>query len=399
MTSASAFKAAHGFEREAVSLANWRQAPWNVWAFRHVSEFIPTARIAATPGLAEPPVVDAGPLLREVVTLGEKKVSVAELLAATSTDAMVVMKSGRIAADFHAPNFNLQSRHILFSASKSVTAVLAGMLQDDGLLDVEQLVPHYVPALAGSAYADARVCDVLDMRVSLAFEEVYHDPDGLYARYRRAGLLEPARPGDRQERVVEFIAGLQKGPGPHGGPYLYASPNSDVLGLVLQGASGQRFMDLASARLAQPLGFRQDAYVTVDRAGMPRTGGGINMTPRDLARVGELMRCGGIVDGRRIVSQAWVEDTLHAGSREAWAAGEASSWLPQGRYRNKWYQTGQASGAFFALGIHGQWLYVDPRAEMVVAKFSSQPEAIVDDAKALNLALFDALADVLAGSR
>lgn len=393
MTSASAFNAAHGFEREAVSLANWRQAPWNVWAFRHVSEFIPTARIAATPGLAEPPAVDAGPLLREVVTLGEKSLSVTELLQATSTDAMVVMKAGRIVADFHAPNFDLQSRHILFSASKSVTAVLAGVLQDDGLLDVEKLVPHYVPALAASAYADARVRDVLDMRVSLDFEEVYHDPDGLYARYRRAGLLDPSRPGDRQEGVVEFIAGLKKGPGPHGGPYLYASPNSDVLGLVLQGASGQRFMDLASARLAQPLGLRQDAYVTVDRAGTPRTGGGINMTPRDLARIGELMRCGGIVDGRRIVSQAWVEDTLHGGSREAWAAGEASSWLPQGRYRNKWYQTGNANGAFFALGIHGQWLYVDPRAEMVVAKFSSQPEAIVDKAKALNLALFGALAE------
>jgi CubicO group peptidase (beta-lactamase class C family) len=388
---ASLFKATHGFDRDEVGLANWREAPWNVWAFRHVSEFIPTARIAAAPGLAEPPAVAADGLLRERFTLGGRDVSVAELLRTTSTDAMVVMKSGRIVADFHAPNFDLQTRHILFSASKSMTAIVAGILNDDGLLDFDAPVPLYVPALAASAYGDARVRDVLDMRVSLDFEEVYDDPDGPYARYRRAGLLEPARPGET-ESVVDFIAGLRKGRAGHGGPYHYASPNSDVLGLIVQGASGRRFPELASERLFQPVGARQDAYVTVDRAGTPRTGGGINMTPRDLARIGEMLRRGGMAEGRRIVSQAWVEDTITGGCDEAWAAGESASWLPNGRYRNKWYQAGARGGSFFALGIHGQWLYVDPRAETVIAKFSSQPHAIVDEAKALNLALFDAIA-------
>ena len=390
---ASAFKATYGFNRDEVRLGNWREAPWNVWAFRHVSEFIPTARIAATPGLAEEPVASAHDLLRQQFTRGGTTLSVADALRTTSTDAMVVMKRGRVVADFHAPQFDLQSRHILFSASKSVTSVVAGILHDDGLLDFDELVPRYVPELKGSAYGDARVRDVLDMRVSLDFEEVYHDHDGLYARYRRAGLLEPSRAGETEnETVVEFIAKLKKGKGAHGGPYHYASPNSDVLGLVIQGASGRRFSDLASQRLFQPLGARQDAYVTVDRAGTPRTGGGINMTPRDLARIGEMLRQGGTANGRRIVSQAWVEDTVTGGSAQAWAGGESTSWLPQGRYRNKWYQTGAGNGAFFALGIHGQWLYVDPRAEMVIAKFSSQPDAIVDDAKMLNLALFEAIA-------
>lgn len=390
---ASAFKATYGFNRDEVRLGNWREAPWNVWAFRHVSEFIPTARIAATPGLTEEPVANADDLLRQQFTRGGTTLSVADALRTTSTDAMVVMKRGRVVADFHAPQFDLQSRHILFSASKSVTSVVAGILHDDGLLDFDELVPRYVPELKGSAYGDARVRDVLDMRVSLDFEEVYHDPDGLYARYRRAGLLEPSRPGEAEnETVVEFIAKLKKGKGAHGGPYHYASPNSDVLGLVIQGASGRRFSDLASQRLFQPLGARQDAYVTVDRAGTPRTGGGINMTPRDLARIGEMLRQGGTANGRRIVSQAWVEDTVTGGSAQAWAGGESTSWLPQGRYRNKWYQTGAGNGAFFALGIHGQWLYVDPHAEMVIAKFSSQPDAIVDDAKMLNLALFEAIA-------
>jgi len=393
MTNASAFKAAYGFDRDEVRLGNWRAAPWNVWAFRHVSEFIPTARIAATPGLAEEPAVSPESLLRQEFSLCGERITVAEALRETSTDAMVVMKSGRIVADFHAPGFTLQSRHILFSTSKSVTSIVAGILHDDGLLDFDELVPRYVPQLKSSAYGDARVRDVLDMRVSLDFEEVYHDPRGPYARYRRAGLLDPSVPGEETGTVVEFIAGLKKGRGDHGGVYHYASPNSDVLGLVIQGASGRRFPDLASERLFQPLGARQDAYVTVDRAGTPRTGGGINMTPRDLARIGEMMRQGGVANGRRIVSQAWVHDTITGGSSRAWLESTSASWLPQGRYHNKWYQTG--TGAFFALGIHGQWLYVDPRAEMVVAKFSSQPDAIVDDAKDFNLTLFDALAKIV----
>ncbi|WP_448955940.1 serine hydrolase domain-containing protein [Labrys neptuniae] len=395
MTHPSAFEAAWGFGRDEVRLGNWRAAPWNVWAFRHVRELIPTAAIAATPGLEEEAAVNAEDLLRQTFVLNDRHVSVAEVVRQTFTDAMVVMKSGRVIADFHAPNFTLQSRHILFSTSKSVTSIIAGILRDDGLLDFDELVPRYVPALKSSAYGDARVRDVLDMRVSLDFEEVYHDPHGPYARYRRAGLLDPPEPGDRAETVVEFIAGLQKGKGDHGGPYHYASPNSDVLGLVIQGASGRRFPDLASERLFQPLGAKQDAYVTVDRAGTPRTGGGINMTPRDLARIGEMMRQGGTANGRRIVSREWVQDTVTGGSRQAWAESTSATWLPQGRYRNKWYQTGTGNGAFFALGIHGQWLYVDPRAEMVIAKFASQPDAIVDDAKDDNLMLFAAIAEML----
>jgi CubicO group peptidase (beta-lactamase class C family) len=388
----SAFEADYGFARSDVRLDNWRQAPWNVWAFRHVSELIPTAHIPAAPGLVEDPPVDPGDLLRQTFAVGGETAGVVDVLRRTSTDALVVMKSGRVVADYHAPNFTAQSRHILFSASKSVTSIVAGILYSDGLIDFDETVSHYVPELKSSAYSDASLRDVLDMRASLDFEETYQDPRGDFARYRRAGLLEPSVPGDTPDSLIAFLATLQKGAGDHGGPFHYCSPNSDVLGLVIERASGQRFADFAAVRLWQPLGARQDAYITVDAAGTPRTGGGFCMTPRDLARIGEMMRLGGMANGRRIVSQDWVSDTITNGSTEAWRAGKFVDWLPEGRYRNKWYQTGNESGAFFALGIHGQYLYVNPRAEMVVAKFSSQPEPVDNDLKRLNLALFDTLA-------
>jgi len=388
----SAFEAAYGFARSDVRLHNWRQAPWNVWAFRHVSELIPTARIAATPGLTEDPSVDPEGLLDRTFSLGSETTTIGDALRKTSTDALVVMKSGRVIADYHAPHFTAQSRHILFSASKSVTAIVAGIVHGDGLIDLDETVSHYIPELNSSAFSDACLRDVLDMRVSLDFEETYQDPRGDFARYRRAGLLEPSVPGDTPESLMAFLATLQKGPGEHGGPFHYCSPNSDVLGLVIERATGQRFVDVVATRLWQPLGLRQDGYITVDATGAARTGGGFCMTPRDFARIGEMMRQGGIVDGRRILSQDWVSDTIANGSTQAWRAGKFVDWLPEGRYRNKWYQTGNASGAFFALGIHGQYLYVDPVAEMVVAKFSSQPEPVNNDLKRLNLALFDGLA-------
>lgn len=386
------FESDYGFRRDSVRHDNWREAPWNVWAFRHVHELIPTARITATSGLAEEPKVDATALTEhEFVFEGERR-TVASFLRQTSTDAITVMRAGRFIGDFHAPNFTLQTRHIMFSASKSVAGLLAGMLVGDGLLDPEAPVAHYVPELARSAYGDAQVRHVLDMRTSLAFNEDYLDPNGLYARYRRAGLWDPRRDGEESETVIGFLASLSKGPEEHGGPFHYCSPNSDVLGLVIERASGARYADFAAARLWQPLGLRHDGCVTVDLAGTARSGGGMSMTARDLARIGELVRLGGVVDGRRLINAEWMQDTLSGGSAEAWRQGSFSAWLPDGRYRNKWYQVGNASGAFFAIGIHGQWLYVDPLRETVIAKFSSQPEPTNNDLKRLNLGLFEAIA-------
>lgn len=111
--------------------------------------------------------------------------------------------------------------------------------------------------------------------------------------------------------------------------------------------------DFTSATSAAPCELCEDAYVTVDATGTARAGGGLFMTTRDFARVGELMRLNGTMNGRRIVSAEWIQDTISGGSREAWRKGSGAYWLPDGNYRNQWYQLGDA---FFALGIHGQWL-------------------------------------------
>jgi CubicO group peptidase (beta-lactamase class C family) len=105
-----------------------------------------------------------------------------------------------------------------------------------------------------------------------------------------------------------------------------------------------------------------------------------------------MMRQGGMANGRSIVPEAWVRDTIEAGGNfEAWQRGTMAFLLPRGRYRNKWYQTGMESGAFFGLGIHGQWLYVNPKAEVVIAKMSSQPLPVDDPLDQDMIAFFETL--------
>lgn len=392
----SSFAASFGFDRCDVRLDNWRQAPWNVWSFRNVRELVPSASFVSASSSPDKALGDPHGLLAEPVEIVGRRESIAQLLARTCTDALVVMRNGRVVADFYARHMSPGDRHIVFSVSKSVTAILAGIVEGDGRLDPEAPVTAYVPEVAGSAYGDATVRHLLDMRVSLDFEESYLDTTGGYGRYRRAVLWNPPLAGEPAPTMLGFLRTLSKGAGDHGGAFCYRSPNSDLLGLVVERAAGRRYVELATERLWKPLGAGLDAEITVDAIGTARAAGGISMTAHDLARIGEMMRRGGLsATGQRIVPEAWVDDTVRTGgSREAWQAAD-QAWLPQGRYRNQWYQTGHPGGAFAGIGVHGQWLYVDPSAGTVIAKLSSQPDPVDEASDRLCLALFEAISGIV----
>jgi CubicO group peptidase (beta-lactamase class C family) len=232
------------------------------------------------------------------------------------------------------------------------------------------------------------------MTVSLDFEENYLDQTGAFARYRMATGWNPSpRPAD----LKSFFTELKRLGRPHGQRFAYQSPNSDLLGWILERAARQPFATLLSERIWQPLG-ASDAEITVDRLGAPRTAGGICMRIEDLALFSEMMRNRGTARGRPVVPGAWIDDIRTAGSRQAWLDGDLVNLLPAGRYRSQWYQTGNDHDAFCAIGIHGQWIYVDPKAAMVVVKQSSQPTPVDDGLDQLTLAAFAALGQALSAS-
>jgi len=162
--------------------------------------------------------------------------------------------------------------------------------------------------------------------------------------------------------------------GPHGGPMNYVSPNTDLLGWIIERATGRRYADLMSELLWQPMGAARSAYITVDRLGAPRCAGGMCATVRDLARVGQLVVDAGARGRTHIVPAAWIDDMIDNGDAAAWAAGNFARYYPGApmRYRSQWYVEDGAAPLLFGMGIHGQNLFVDRAEQIVVAKVSSQ---------------------------
>ena len=372
------FEERHGFARADVTLANWRTAPYSRWSFQNVRDLVPTAPIAAAAPVAETPVVSDAFLDAPMETGLAGASSARAFLQHAHTDAFVLMRAGKIVAEYYAPHCDPNVPHLVFSISKSMVALVFGLLEADGLIEAGRPVTDYLPEAKDSVYGDCTCRDVLDMRVSLDFEEAYLDPHGAFARYRRAMLWNPPEPDIPAETLAGFLMTLEKAARPHGGPFYYASPNADLLGLLVERVSGERFSDLLSERIWKPMGAQGDGCVTVDAIGTPRTAGGVCVRARDLARLGELLRKDGVKDGRRIVPAGWIADMRENGDRQAWREGRNVD-LPNGRYRSQWYQSGEADGAFCAIGIHGQWLYADPSTGTVIVKLSSQPEPLGDE--------------------
>jgi CubicO group peptidase (beta-lactamase class C family) len=275
---------------------------------------------------------------------------VADLLRSSQADSFLLSRNGRLVCEWHADGVDRSDPHLVFSISKSITALVAGILEDQGLLDPSTPVGKLVPEAGNSAYADATVQYLLDMRVSLDFDESYLSQLD-YARYRRAMSWNPPSPEGGDEAMLSFLCSLQKAPGDHGGDHTYLSPNSDMLGIVLERISGERFPDLCSRLLWQPLGATADAFITVDPEGAPRTAGGVSCRPHDLLALGQMLVNGGNANGSRIVSERWIADMQANGDSAAWARGTQADFLKTGRYRNNWYQVGGGSNAFLAAGI------------------------------------------------
>lgn len=391
MTLPSQFEATNGFPRDQISLANWRTRPYSFWAFRNVSEMVRSARIRTSnprnlPSLAANPAVLAQP------ASPGSDLSVASLLQRAQVDSFLASRDGKMICEWHAAGVERSDPHLIFSISKSIAALIAGILEDQGALDPDAPVGDIVPEIHGSAYEDATVRNLLDMRVSLDFDESYLSQDA-YARYRRAMAWNPPVGDDSETAgMLAFLKTLDKADHPHGGDHAYLSPNSDMLGIVLERASGERFSDLCARLLWEPIEATADAFITVDNAGAPRTAGGMSLRPHDLLALGQMLLNGGIGPRGRIVSERWICDMQTAGDTDAWARGTQADFLAHGRYRSNLYQLGGSSDAFLAAGIHGQFLYCDAATATVIVCASSQHEPQSDDLDQQMLKMFAALA-------
>jgi CubicO group peptidase (beta-lactamase class C family) len=360
-------------DERQITLANWRQHPLTEWSFRNVRELLPTADIARSNAPA--------PLLLALRCLDDlsfedqngEATTVADALRTTHVDGLLVLHRGRIISEWYTNGLTPQSQHLIFSVSKSVAGAIGGILAEQGRLDPDAPVTAYLPELKDSVYGGCAVRHLLDMSVGIRFEEDYEAAEGDVIRYRRAAGWDLPPPGAPPVHLRDYLRSLRPDGKPNGDTFHYVSPNTDVLGWVYERVCGMPYAGIVAEHLWGPLGAESDAYITIDSQGAARVAGGICATLRDLARFGEMMRNHGVSNGRQVVPSRWIADIRNNGNAGAWSRGDLTVVFPNGNYRSKWYTIDRDRSAFAAVGIHGQWVYVDPAAETVIVRVSSQP--------------------------
>ncbi|EED32495.1 beta-lactamase [gamma proteobacterium NOR5-3] len=327
---------------------------------------------------------------------GDAAMTWAQMLAATYADAALVLHRGQVVYEGYFGASSAHTPHISFSMTKSYYGTVAAMLLEEGLLDETRLVSHYIPQLKDSGFGDATVRQILDMTTAIDYSEDYTDPDAHVFDFARAGGIFP--PGDYAgpEGFYAYVATLSK-KGDHGEAFSYRSVNTEVLGWLIARVTGENAVDVIQQRIWARLGAEEDAYMLIDSLGTGWAAGGLNATLRDHGRFGEMIRRGGQWNGQQIVPATVIDDIRRGGSPEKFAKAGYKT-LAGASYRNQWWIHHNPNGAFSARGVHGQTIYIDPTAEMVIVRLASHPKAANANYDDVSLPAYQAVADFLSNS-
>jgi CubicO group peptidase (beta-lactamase class C family) len=252
--------------------------------------------------------------------------------------------------------------------------LLGELLVAEGLLNANAPVRATITKVAGSAFGDATVRQVLDMTTALDLSEDYADPEAGVWKHAAAGNALPKPAGYSGPRTYFDVLQTVQRKGEHGRAFGYKTVDTDVLGWLISRASGKPLTDVLAERLWSRLGADFDAFFSVDSIGTPFAGGGFNASLRDMARFGQLMLDEGRIGDEQVIPAAVIRGIRAGGDRAAFArAGyrQLQGWS----YRGMWWVSHDANGTVMARGVHGQSLWIDPAAEVVIARFASHPVA------------------------
>jgi len=377
---------------------SFRSFPQSRWAYAHIREFVPTRAVSRGNSPVTPlPRAERDDL--DAITFfpagSDRPMTWAQSLLANYTDGILVLHRGQVVYERYFGVLTPSRQHIAFSVTRSLVGTLAAALVAEGALDEAALVARYVPELRDSGFGDAAVRQIMDMTVGIKYSEAYTDPKADHWDFNRAGGWLPRPIGEQGPgSFYGYLPSIQKERS-HGDVFAYKTPNANVLGWIMHRATGKSIGDLLEERIWSKLGAEEDAYFTVDSTGTEHSGGGLNLTLRDLARFGEMIRLSGRFHGRQIVPRAAIDGIRRGGNPEHFAKAGYKA-RPGWSYRNMWWISHDSHGHFSARGIHGQGIYIYPVAEMVVVRFASHPAASTANHDPTMLPAFEALARHLA---
>lgn len=381
-----------------VTAANFlRQYPNIRWAFHHMRELLPTRNISRGTGAAVP-LPRGEDLTADINALRfdgpNGSMSFAEYLTASYADATLILKDGKVVYEAYHEGMPDDHPHIMWSMTKSVAGLLATQLMEEDVLDPDTLISEYLPELAGSGWKGATLQQVLDMTADINYNEVYANAESDVIKYSlAAGMTQPPADYTGHLDLCSYLPTI--GPAEaHGQAFRYRTVHTEVLGWIMRRVTGKPMAQLVSERIWSQLGAEHDAFLLLDRHGTEWAGAGMNATLRDLGRFGEMVRNEGLFNGRRIVSADVVRSIREGADREAFKAC-GRDFQPGYSYRNQWWISHNADGAFEALGVHGQMIHINPAAGLVVVRLSSHPVASTAQTFPMTLPAMQALASLL----
>ena len=362
---------------------NWQAAPSNRWAYQHVSEFIDTRNI---PAAAVPAELSGHPVHDDRLNMYEN------LLETLYTDALLVMNRGVLVDERYYGEMKSDSVHLLQSVSKSLLGVLYGSLIDQKMIDPSKRVEDLLPQMSSSGYAKATIQNLLDMTAAVEFSEDYDDPDSEISQLDRASGWRISNSAN-ELGIRKFLQSVKLN-GTHGEQFQYCSANTDLLAWIAESALGKSYSEILSEYVWQPTGASQSAHVTVDAEGHPLANGGISATARDIALFGNAILTTYLGENSGIVSQEWTKDTFAGASSAIQSVDYLQAMHPGGSYHNQWWITNSNHQEIYAVGIYGQYIWIDPSTQTVIVKFSTLPVALSTKYSEEHIALFRKISEL-----
>lgn len=354
-----------------------------VSTFRNIDRLFPTRTIKAGGEVLDLPKADKQ-LTNVRFKVEDKDYDLYDFMALDNMTAMLVLKDGKIAYETYQRGNTEKTRWMSMSIAKSITSTLTGIAIKDGLIaGLDAPVVDYVPALKGSAYDGVSVKDVLMMSSGAKWNETYTDPNSDRRALLKAQIAQ--EPGS----AMKLMASLDRAAEP-GTVNNYSTGETQVLGEIVHGAIKKPLADYLSEKIWVPYGMEADANWWLDSPdGVEIGGSGLSATLRDFGRFGLFFLNEGVIDGQSILPDGWVKEaslptTLKNGEK-----------LDYGyMWWTGWTEPSIRDGAFAAIGIQGQNIYINPVHKVVIVTLGAQPKPVgkepIDP-----LVFFDAVVEAL----
>ncbi len=332
--------------------------------FCRIDEIVSSRAMAPSNNPRPWPVGDLSDLVETFPFNGATSVT-SSFLAETDTAALLVLKDGVLRHESYYLTGGPDVRWISMSVAKSFTSALVGIALEEGLIaSIEDPISDYVRVEPGSGYDGVSIRSVLQMSSGARWNEDYSDPSSDIARI---GAACAGQDGG----LDNFIATMSRDVPPDT-LCRYNSADTQALTALVRSVTQQNLAQYMQSRLVEPLGFTNPSAWLVDPFGVELGFGGLAVTARDFARIGELYRNGGRVDGNQIVPEGWVSASVTASAPHLQAGKVVVGGVTAYEgYGYQWWLPPGDRGEFSAVGVYNQFVYVDPTAGVTIVKLSA----------------------------